>query len=79
VKTLTAPGLSLNLEDEILVRGVNVTYQKFDCFPMGEFSQKFKTFCVNLCATKFEPKLLTTHPKSYIIKNHIKTISRIMV
>jgi hypothetical protein len=41
----------------------SVTYQKFDCFPMYEFSQKFKTFCLNLCATKFEPNLLASHPK----------------
>jgi hypothetical protein len=26
----------------------NVTYQKFDYFPMCEFLQKFKTFCVNM-------------------------------
>jgi hypothetical protein len=26
----------------------HVTYQKLDCFPMCEFSQKFKTFCVNM-------------------------------
>jgi hypothetical protein len=31
--------------------GEDVTYQKFDCFPMCEFSQKFKTFCLNLSAT----------------------------
>jgi hypothetical protein len=40
-----------------------VTYQKFHCFPKCEFSQKFKTFCLNLCATKFEPNLLASHPK----------------
>jgi hypothetical protein len=32
-----------------------VTYQKIDCFPMCEFSQKFKTFCLNMYATKFYP------------------------
>jgi hypothetical protein len=46
---------------------------------MCEFSQKFKTFGLNLCATKFDPKLLATHLKFYIIKNHVKTISKIMV
>jgi hypothetical protein len=33
----------------------SVTYQKFDCFLMSDFLQNFKTFCLNLCATEFEP------------------------
>jgi hypothetical protein len=45
----------------------SVTYQKFDCFPMCEFSQKFKTFCVNMLATKFDPNLLASHLK-FLIK-----------
>jgi hypothetical protein len=48
-------------------RFMSVTYQKFDCFPMCEFSQKFKTFCLNLCATKFDPNLLASHLK-FLIK-----------
>jgi hypothetical protein len=32
---------------------VCVTSQKFERFTMCEFSQKFKIFCLNLCATKF--------------------------
>jgi hypothetical protein len=43
-----------------------VTYQKFDCFPMCEFSQKFKTFCLILFATKFDPNLLDSHLKLLI-------------
>jgi hypothetical protein len=40
-----------------------VTYQNFGCSPMYEFSQKFKTFCLNMWATQFYPKLLASHPK----------------
>jgi hypothetical protein len=40
-----------------------VTYQNFECFTMCEFSQKFKTFCLNLCAIKFDPNMLASHPK----------------
>jgi hypothetical protein len=47
-------------------RTAGVTYQKFDCFPMSEFSQKFKTFCLNLCAVKFYPNLLASHLKPRI-------------
>jgi hypothetical protein len=57
----------LNLEDEILVRGVHVTYRKFEWFTMCDFSQKFKTFCVNMWATKFDPNLLASHLK-FLIK-----------
>jgi hypothetical protein len=51
-----------------------VTYQKFDCFPMYEFSQKFKTFCLNSRATKFYPNLLASHLKLRIKLKHIKII-----
>jgi predicted transcriptional regulator len=54
----------LNLEDEILVRGVECNIPEFWMFSMCEFSQKFKTFC--LCATKFDPNLLASHLKSHI-------------
>ena len=30
-----------------------VTVQKFEYFFINEFLLKFKTFCLNLCATKF--------------------------
>jgi hypothetical protein len=30
---------------------------------MYEFSQKIKTFYLNLCATKFDPNLLASHLK----------------
>jgi hypothetical protein len=42
---------------------------------MCEFSQKFKTFCLNLSATKFYPNLLASHPKFSIKRNHIQLFS----
>jgi hypothetical protein len=44
-------------------RNPPVTYQNFECFTMCEFSQKFKTFCLNSRATKFDPNLLASHLK----------------
>jgi hypothetical protein len=57
----------------------SVTYQKFDCFPMCEFSQKFKTFCLNSCATKFYPNLLASHLKLRIKFKTYKNYFQIMV
>jgi hypothetical protein len=56
---------------------IPVTYQKFDCFPMCEFSQKFKTFCLNSRATKFYPNLLASHLKLRIKLKHIKIIFKL--
>jgi hypothetical protein len=50
---------------------------EFRMLPMCEFSQKFKTFCLILCATKFWTKLLATHLKFHINQSHIKIIFRI--
>jgi hypothetical protein len=33
---------------------------------MCEFSEKFKTFCLNLCVTKFNPNLLASYPTIHI-------------
>jgi hypothetical protein len=44
---------------------------------MCEFSQKFKTFCLNLCATKFYPNLLASHLKLRIKIKHIKIIFKL--
>jgi hypothetical protein len=42
---------------------------------MREFSQKFKTFCLNLRATKFDPNLLASHLYSLINKTISKLFS----
>jgi hypothetical protein len=53
-------GVKCSLVTDFIAR---VTYQKFEWFTMCEFSQVFKTFCLNLCATKFDPNFLASHPK----------------
>jgi hypothetical protein len=55
----------------------DVTYQKFDCFSMCEFSQIFETFCLNSRATKFYPNLLASHLKLCIKLKHIKIIFKL--
>jgi hypothetical protein len=44
----------------------NVTYRKFEWFTMCEFSQKIKTFCLNMCTTKFWTGLQASHLKFHI-------------
>jgi hypothetical protein len=44
---------------------------------MCEFSQKFKTFCLNSRATKFYPNLLASHLKLRIKLKHIKIIFKL--
>jgi hypothetical protein len=50
---------------------------------MCEFSQKFKTFCLNLCATKFYPNLLASHLKILykikLYKNYLQTMVKMWV
>jgi hypothetical protein len=44
---------------------------------MCEFSQKFKTFCLNLRATKFYPNVLASHLKLRMKLKHIKIIFKL--